>query len=51
MTTFAFVVFCCLVGVYANSQGRDWGWWVLWSVLFSPVVTAVILFILGKKNV
>jgi hypothetical protein len=50
MTDLAFVIFCCLIGVYANSQKREWGWWILWSVLFSPIFTAIALFILGKKE-
>ena len=50
MSDLALVIFCILVGVYANSLKREWGWWVLWSVLFSPIFTAIVLFIVGEKK-
>jgi len=47
----AFWFACCLVvGDYAHrSKGRDRTTWVLTSVLFSPVLTFIVLLFLKRK--
>lgn len=42
-------IFCILIGVWANSYGRN-GWlWGLIAAIISPLITGVILLIVGKS--
>jgi hypothetical protein len=45
-----FAILCGLVGHYADKQGREWGWWVLWAAVFSPLLVAIVLLCLGDKK-
>jgi hypothetical protein len=44
------VVFSALVGYWANNWGRN-GWlWFLAAILISPLITAIILLVMGRDG-
>lgn len=42
--------FCVLIGIWANSWGRNgWGWGIL-AAFITPLITAIALLIMGRAT-
>jgi hypothetical protein len=39
-----------LIGIWAMDYGRNWGTWLVISLLLSPLIGGIALMIVGKKR-
>lgn len=44
------IIFSVLIGVWANSWGRSGLGWGVAALLFSPILTAIVLLIMGEDS-
>ncbi|AFN39225.1 hypothetical protein F485_gp176 [Aeromonas phage CC2] len=45
-----YVALCALVSIGAHMWNRNWALWMVGSIVFSPVISGILLMVAGKKE-